>query len=146
ACEGMVDGNIINNVIYERFVYFFKDKENKTITLDDINKSLYLPGLKRVESKEKLIAEIFTGRLMILFHEEQFLFSTDISKRPQRNPEETSTEVSIKGPRDDFIEDIVTNIALIRKRLRTNSLAIKKYEIGVRTQTQVAVLYIDDIV
>ena len=146
ACEGMVDGNIINNVIYERFVYFVKDKENKTITLDDINKSLYLPGLKRVESKEKLIAEIFTGRLMILFHEEQFLFSTDISKRPQRNPEETSTEVSIKGPRDDFIEDIVTNIALIRKRLRTNSLAIKKYEIGVRTQTQVAVLYIDDIV
>ncbi|MEI3611060.1 spore germination protein [Pseudogracilibacillus sp. SO30301A] len=146
TCEGMVDENVINNVVYERIVYFFKNRQHKKITLDEINHSLYLPGIARVKKKEKLIADVFTGKLMIFFHNEQFLFSVDVSKRPQRKPEETSTEVSIKGPRDDFIEDIVTNIALIRKRLRTNSLAIKKYELGSRTQTQVAVLYIDDIV
>lgn len=146
TCEGMVDEEVINNVVYERVVFFLKNRQHKTVSLDEINNSLYLPGITQVENKEKLIAEIFTGKLMIFFHKEQYLFSVDVSKRPQRNPEETSTEVSIKGPRDDFIEDIVTNIALIRKRLRTNSLAIKKYELGTRTQTQIAVLYIDDIV
>lgn len=54
--------------------------------------------------------------------------------------------MTIKGPRDDFTEDIVTNIALVRKRLRTQSLAIRKYELGIRTQTQVAVLYLEDVV
>lgn len=146
ACEGMVDGEVINHVLYERFVEFFQDKNEMRLSISKINQSLYLPALKQVEDKKTLIAEIFTGRLMIFFHQEQYLFSTDLSKRPQRNPEETSTEVSIKGPRDDFIEDIVTNIALIRKRLRTNSLAIKTYEVGTRTQTKVAVLFIDDIV
>lgn len=146
TCEGLVDAEVINTVIFERFVLFFNKKKNKLLSEDDIKKSLYVPGLQRINSKKKMIAEVFAGRLIVLFHKEQFLFSIDIAKRPQRNPEETSTEVSIKGPRDDFIEDLVTNIALIRKRLRTNSLAIKKYEIGTRSQTQVAVLYLDDVV
>ena len=37
-------------------------------------------------------------------------------KMPNRNPEETNIEVTVKGPRDNFIEDLSINIALIRKR------------------------------
>lgn len=146
TCEGMVDEKMINNVIYERFVRFFDKHEQQTLSENDIMSSLYVPAIQRIKTTEKVITEVFFGKLLVLFHNEQLLFSIDIADRPQRTPEETSTEISIKGPRDDFIEDIHTNIALIRKRLRTNSLAIKKYEVGKRTQTQVAVLYIDDII
>src|SRR5690606_33050232 len=98
TCEGLVDAEVINTVIFERFVLFFNKKKNKLLSEDDIKKSLYVPGLQRINSKKKMIAEVFAGRLIVLFHKEQFLFSIDIAKRPQRNPEETSTEVSIKGP------------------------------------------------
>ena len=57
------------------------------------------------------------------------LFSSNIAKKPNRNPEETNIEVPIRGPRDNFIEDISVNIALIRKRLPTNSLCVEKFEI-----------------
>ncbi|WKB37256.1 spore germination protein [Terrilactibacillus sp. S3-3] len=73
------------------------------------------------------------------------LFSADIAKRPQRNPEETKTEVIVKGPRDGFIEDLAINIALVRKRLRTSSLNVEKYEVGKRSRTNVALLFMDDI-
>lgn len=146
ACEGMVDGEALNNVVYERLKLFFKERKGRTVREDEVIKSLHLPAISKVKTKERIVAEIFSGRLLIFFQEEKFIFSTDISKRPQRNPEETSTEVTIKGPRDDFTEDIVTNIALVRKRLRTQSLAIRKYELGIRTQTQVAVLYLEDVV
>lgn len=145
-CEGMVDQVILNDAIYERVENFFKDLKNTSLTKGLIKNDLYAPDLQEVENSGDVIREVFAGKLLILFHELQVVFSTDIAHRPQRQPEETSTEISIKGPRDDLIEDIFTNIALIRKRLRTNSLVIDRYELGTRSQTQVALLYIDDII
>ncbi len=55
-------------------------------------------------------------------------------------------EVLVKGPRDNFIEDISVNIALLRKRLPTNSLCVEKMDLGARSKTTVAILYFDDIV
>lgn len=145
-CEGMVDQNILNEAIYDRLRNFFENKSDTFLTKAGIEEGLYVPDLKALEEERDVIKEVFAGKLLILFHKEQLLFSTDIANRPQRQPEETSTEISIKGPRDDFIEDIFVNIALIRKRLRTNSLVIDRYELGRRTQTQVALLYIEDII
>lgn len=146
ACEGLIDGEALNDTVYERLSIFFRSKDGRALTEAEVIKTIHLPSVNKVEKRDAIITEVFTGRLLIFFHEEQFIISTDISKRPQRTPEETSTEVTIKGPRDDFIEDIVTNIALIRKRMRTESLAINKYEVGERTKTQVAVLFLDDVI
>jgi len=145
SCEGMVDQKIINEVIYGRVAQFFDAHRKKTITEETIEKSLYVPDLKRLHTDDEMIAAVFVGKLLLLFHTENMLFSIDIAMRPQRQPEEPSTEISIKGPRDGFVEDIFTNIALIRKRLRTNSLVMKNYEVGRRTKTLVSLLYIDDI-
>src|SRR5690625_3524231 len=145
SCEGMIDQQIINEVMYGRFYDFFSTTHNKKITMEIVEKFLYVPDLKRLETVDHLIAEVFIGKLIILFHKGNMLYSIDIAKRPQRQPEEPSTEISIKGPRDGFVEDIFTNVALIRKRLRTNSLAMKNYEIGRRSKTLISLLYIDDI-
>ena len=51
----------------------------------------------------------------------------------------------MKGARDNFIEDVSINIALIRKRLPTDSLCVEKFELGKRTKTTVAILYFDDV-
>src|SRR5690625_4332753 len=145
SCEGMIDQKIINEVIYGRVAQFVDSHRKKTITKETIEKSLYVPDLKQLYTTEEMVAEVFIGKLLIFFHAEKFIYSIDIAKRPQRQPEEPSTEISIKGPRDGFVEDIFTNIALIRKRLRTSSLAMKNYEIGRRSKTLISLLYIDDI-
>src|SRR5690625_2796314 len=145
SCEGMIDQKIINEVIYGRVAQFVDSHRKKTITKETIEKSLYVPDLKQLYTTEEMVAEVFIGKLLIFFHAEKFIYSIDIAKRPQRQPEEPSTEISIKGPRDGFVEDIFTNIALVRKRLRTSSLAIKNYELGRRSKTIVSLLYIEDI-
>src|SRR5690625_2046993 len=145
-CEGMIDQIILNDAIYERFVHFFKEHEQNILTKDLIKKDLYVPDLQELKSEDDITKEVFAGKVILLFHDLKLVFSMDIAHRPQRQPEETSTEISIKGPRDDFIEDIFVNIALVRKRLRTNSLVIDRYELGTRTQTQVALLYIKDVI
>lgn len=142
---GLVDGDALNSVVYERFVQFFKQRPDEKVKEEEVVQHLYVPGIERIYFEQEAIERVFAGQLLVYFQTENLFFSIDISDRPQRSTEETNTEVSIKGPRDNFIEDLTTNIALIRKRLRTNSLVLKKYTVGKRTQTEVAVLYMKDI-
>lgn len=144
-CNGLIDDQMLNEVIYERFNNFFSKLKKEKIEEKDISRYLYIQGVRRIQYEEEAIESIFSGQLLTYFHKENFVFSIDISSRPQRQTEETNTEVAIKGPRDNFIEDLSTNIALIRKRLRTNSLVLRKYVVGKRSNTEVAVLYMKDI-
>ncbi|MFD0671096.1 spore germination protein [Cohnella sp. GCM10027633] len=63
----------------------------------------------------------------------------------QRSPEEPTSEPVIRGPRDGFIESISTNIALIRKRIKSSRLKTESFKIGRLTQTETVITYIDGI-
>ena len=94
---------------------------------------------------EDMKLSVYAGQLILFFENTQESYSLDISAPPNRSPEESSTETSIKGPRDGFTEDVITNIALIRKRLITPSLCCEKISLGRRSNTTVALLYLEDV-
>ncbi|WP_082174330.1 spore germination protein [Bacillus sp. FJAT-27231] len=141
-CSGLVNVDLLKSTIPKRLEKFFQTHHEAT---KENILSLQVPSLQLVTKKEKVIEDIFSGMLLIVFPIENIVVSVDIADRPQRKPEETNTEVSIKGPRDNFIEDITINYALIRKRLRTVSLVSESFEIGRRSKTKVALLYMEDI-
>lgn len=93
----------------------------------------------------QIITEVFNGKLIFTIQGLNEVFVVDIADPPQRTPEETRAEISIRGPRDGFIEDIGVNTALIRKRVRSNSLRYEEFIIGRRSKTRVGLFYIDDI-
>jgi len=97
-------------------------------------------------SDEHIMDAVYQGELVLFFPETNALYKLNVSNRPERAPEESSTEISIKGPKDGFIEDVTTNIALIRKRIRSNTLCVETSIIGRRTRTKVGLLYIRDII
>ncbi|MEH7309372.1 spore germination protein [Neobacillus drentensis] len=133
----------------------------KTITDTSLIPSFVLPSVEtsssiyqslkmEVFSKKDIDAEkiekaIFSGKLMVIPAGDKVFFY-DISKSPARQPDESVSEVSIRGPKDGFVEDITTNLGLIRKRLRTKSLVVEDYTIGKRTNTMISLLYIKDII
>ncbi|WP_255259635.1 spore germination protein [Lentibacillus sp. CBA3610] len=63
-------------------------------------------------------------------------------KRQVSTPE---IEFSVVGPKEAFVEDIDTNLNLIRKRLAIPELNVKKLKVGTITKTEVAVVSIDGI-
>ncbi|MCK9217981.1 MAG: spore germination protein [Firmicutes bacterium] len=65
---------------------------------------------------------------------------------PTRSVEEPSTETVIRGPRDGFVETIRMNTALVRRRIRDPRLKLKQMQIGRRSQTDIGIFYIEDIV
>ena len=65
---------------------------------------------------------------------------------PVRGVGDPSGETVIRGARDGFTETVRFNTALIRRRIRDTRLRIKPKAIGARSKTDVAIMYIDDIV
>lgn len=119
------------------------------VTAEEINQlvsRLSLVPYKGKPTVEEIDETIFEGGLFLYFVQEKRYFRMEIADRPQRMPTESSTEISIKGPKDGFNEDMSTNVALIRKRLRSHSLYVKEYTLGKRTKTKLSLLYFSDII
>ena len=64
----------------------------------------------------------------------------------RRSIQEPNTEAVIRGPRDGFTETLRVNTALIRLRLKDPDLRVKNMTVGKRTNTDIALVYIDGIV
>ncbi|MDM5326106.1 spore germination protein [Neobacillus sp. CF12] len=96
------------------------------------------------KSLDELSDLLFEGN--VLFVLGNALLSIKAGDLPKRTPEESALETSIRGPKDGFVEDIKTNISLIRRRLNTESLCLEKYMIGKRSRTKVVLIYIEDLI
>jgi hypothetical protein len=136
-CDGMIKSKEINEMVLPQL--------EKLLTKTDSGKQLDTVWNVRRLKKDELILQVFSGQLVIYLEQEEALFGMDLADIPQRSPQESSTEMAIKGPRDAFVEQLITNVALVRKRLRSNSLCCERFVIGERSQTDVALLYIQDI-
>lgn len=143
-CDAMVDQQMLYSVVMPNIENLFKGQNTGQIT-DKMIEQLPIPEMKKMTKKEEIITAVYNGNVLIYFEDSRLLYGSNIPRKPNRNPEETNMEVLVKGPRDNFIEDLSVNIALIRKRLPTNSLCVEKMEIGKRSKTQVAILYLDDV-
>lgn len=64
---------------------------------------------------------------------------------PQRGLAEPPTGQVLLGPREGFVENIGTNLALLQKRIKHKDLHLENLTIGKYTQTQVTVAYIKTI-
>ncbi|WP_328587371.1 spore germination protein GerXA [Gottfriedia luciferensis] len=97
-------------------------------------------------SQEDLAQKIFEGEVLFFLTSFRLVYSIKLANLPARSVEAPSTEVTLRGGRDGFVEEIQTNIGLIRKRLKTCSLSYEEFVIGTRSKTRVAVLFLKDVI
>ena len=65
---------------------------------------------------------------------------------PNRGIQSAETEVVVQGPREAFSEVMRFNTALVRRRIRDTGLKVKQSKLGRRSQTDIALMYIEGIV
>ena len=108
-----------------------------------IQKSLLFPELKTAENFEKATKEILDGNSLLIVDGIDVGFVVGAKLIPTRAVTEPPTDVAIKGPREGFVEDIKTNMALVRKRLKTPDLRFETLRVGKRSDTAVAVCWLE---
>ncbi|CAH1224706.1 Spore germination protein XA [Paenibacillus allorhizoplanae] len=145
-CEGMVRTDMINGLVLPKMQAFVESDFNRNEDAMDVSSMLQLVQLTGNQMISDMKLAVYAGQLILFFENTQAIYAMDIAAPPNRSPEESSTETSIKGPRDGFTEEVITNIALVRKRLATPSLCCEKIHLGRKSNTVVALLYLGDVI
>ncbi len=95
-----------------------------------------------VQNSPGIIAE---GDIAMFIEDEDCAFIFSMRKPEKRSVAEPPTSSVLKGPREGFIEEIKTNLSLIRRRMKTPDLVVKTFQAGRYSTTTIAVLHIRGI-
>ncbi len=98
-----------------------------------------------VDDLEKVIDQVLSGPLALLIEGEEQALIIDLRVYPSRAPQEPDLEKVVRGPRDGFVETVLINTLLIRRRLRDPRLRNEIMQVGTRSKTDVCISYIEDI-
>ncbi len=125
---------------------YFSNKDlinNKT----NIKKSIenYVPTINYIEitKSDEIMHYLLNGFTVILSKNLCGAFET--KAQIDRPISESTSEPSIRGPKDSFNENYNMNVGLIRRRIKNDKLYIKEYTLGSETKTKIGIMYIDDI-
>jgi len=109
-------------------------------------KLLGVASVKRTSDFNMIKEEIFNGSVVISIENEKEKLIVGLTQFSKRSIAEPPSASVVRGPREGFIEEIETNISMIRRRLKTPSLALKRLKVGKRTSTKICLLYLTDVV
>lgn len=110
--------------------------------------SQYLLGIRDKDlctDMKRVIDSILSGGLVLIIDGITDALIVNITSPPGRSIEEPQVETVIRGPREGFTESIATNIALIRKKIKSANLKMESLTIGVETRTAVTIAYLSHI-
>ena len=141
--DGMVDKQLLGELVAKPLQKIaLPDGEN----LPGVVKSaLRFPELKEIRALNDCATEILDGNTLLLVDGMALALSIGAKNLPTRSVTEPPTDVAVKGPREGFIEDVKTNMTLLRKRLKSADLRLETSRIGRRSDTIVCLCYLQGI-
>ncbi len=88
---------------------------------------------------------MMSGDTLILVERSNRVLVINSKGYPNRGVQTAESEVTVHGPKDSFTESMRFNTVLIRRRIRDTRLKAKAFVKGVRTKTDVCMMYMADL-
>ncbi|RHR29588.1 spore germination protein [Clostridium sp. AF19-22AC] len=93
---------------------------------------------------DQVIRNILSGVTCLFIEGYEVCIAIDCRTYPARGVEEPDKDKSLRGSRDGFVETIVFNTALMRRRIRDPHLIMEMMEAGQTSRTDIALCYMSD--
>ena len=93
---------------------------------------------------DDIIRNILSGVTCLFIDGYEECIAIDTRTYPARGVDEPDKDKSLRGSRDGFVETIVFNTALMRRRIRDPHLVMKMLEVGKSSRSDVVVSYMED--
>lgn len=99
-----------------------------------------------VDSWDTLIRSVLSGPAALLIDGFDRALLIDARTYPTRGVAEPDLEKVTRGSRDGFVETLLFNANLIRRRVRSPKLCFAMHSVGTESRTDVALAYLEDTV
>ena len=95
---------------------------------------------------EKVITFILSGAVALIVEGFSKAIIIDCRTYPARDVQEPESDKVLRGSHEGFVETVIFNTALIRRKIRNPNLTLKSFQVGTESKTDVIVCYLDDVV
>ncbi|WLR43940.1 spore germination protein [Bacillus carboniphilus] len=147
-CLFMIDGFVKDDILHYLMEFLAKLDPHalEDQTLEKLLKT-YIPYVEidHTDSLDQVVDYVLAGPTALLVEGLDVAIIIDARTYPVRGPQEPDMERVVRGARDGFVETIIFNTALTRRRVRDPSLRMEYLQIGRRSKTDVAVCYLEDV-
>ena len=143
-CFFYIDGFVKDGEMLRIMQYLLSQKELGTA--DQLEKKLPYVEVELTSEPRKIIRAVLSGQTAIFA--ESFLDTAillDLRTYPARSTSEPESDRVMQGARDGFVETLVVNTALIRRRIRDPRLTMEHFSLGGSSETDVVVCYVDGV-
>ncbi|WP_096183359.1 spore germination protein [Effusibacillus lacus] len=143
--DGLVDTKTVNHFLLKPLVNQDKVYGTEGNEENDLLRHIPISEARVLKDMQQLAKAVLSGDTVLLLDEGASPLTVSTKGWEKRGVEEPRTESVVRGPRDGFTETLRINTALIRRRLKDPNLRINGIKVGERTDTDVALLFIDGI-
>lgn len=140
-----VDGLLKDDIAEKILEFFYKNvkDENFKSALYFSQSSVPYVEVEVSADLKKVCTDVLSGISALLIEGFSEVILLDTRTYPQRSTSEPDNDKVLRGSRDGFVETLINNTALIRRRIRDTELTVKAYSIGTQSHTDVAVVYME---
>lgn len=112
----------------------------------DVKGTVNISETVEVMNMKDTIMPITNGDVVLFIEGLDIGYLFSLKEWLNRGVEQPTVETVSRGPKEAFVEDIIKNKTLIRRRIKNNNLVFEDYILGEQTNTAISLTYIKGIV
>lgn len=142
----LIETQIINRLMHKINLDKLHKNDIENLFEEFTNYAMTTAEIKQTDQIEQVTSEIMAGNTILLIDGFNKALIVSTKQFPNRGVQSTQIESVVYGAKDSFTEGMRHNTSLIRRRIRDTNLKVKQIKLGKRSQTDIALMYIQDIV
>lgn len=142
--DGLFKDDALINLINTLSIYENKQLSSAKSAKEICEKVIAAVEVSEEDNLDNIIKAILSGITALVIDGIEKIILIDFRTYPTRSMEEPDVEKVLRGARDGFVETIVFNSALIRRRIRDPNLLFEMTSVGKESKTDVAISYMDN--
>lgn len=141
-----IDGLLKDDITEKILEFFYKNvkSENFKSALYFAQSAVPYVEVEVTSDLKKICTDVLSGISALIVEGFTEVILLDTRTYPQRSTSEPDNDKVLRGSRDGFVETLINNTALIRRRIRDTNLTVKAYSVGTQSHTDVAVIYMEN--
>ncbi len=141
-----VDGLVKDTVMGKIMIFFYGIKDDAFFADAETFAKNCVPYIEvNTESDENTIVQnILSGISAVFIEGFDKAIMMDTRTYPQRQTSEPDDDKVMRGSKDGFVETIISNVALMRRRIRDVNFTVKPFSVSRTSKSDVVLCYMED--
>ena len=139
--DGYGDDGVIERIVSFLLQVQPEDMESTT-DMDQVIRRFVTFGEVNAENRlREILTGVFLGKMALIIERFDYCALIDAKTFPSRGVQEPSDGRVLRGAHDGFVEVLLQNTSLIRRRIRDENLTLENHKVGANSRSDIVLAY-----